>query len=285
MTPTPSSSPEHPRAIAERLVQARRTASPLAEFPGPIPTDLDTAYAIQSAGISLWPDVVAGWKVGRLAPHWQEKFGEERLIGPIFGASVRSAHAGTPLEFPVYENGFAAVEAEIVFRLMRDAPPAKKTWTAEEAEQLDVALLIGIETAGSPLASINDLGPGAIVSDFGNNAGVILGPEIAQWRRRGSASFACEVWIEGQSVGRAGAASLPGGPLAGLAFALARCARLGRPLQAGDLVSSGAITGIHDIRVGQSARVSFGSDGEMQCRAVRAGRALADDSKKATASC
>jgi 2-keto-4-pentenoate hydratase len=283
MTGTTTSSYAPARAIAERLVSARRSASPLAEFPGAVPTDLDTAYVIQSAGIALWPDVVAGWKVGRVAPDWQERFHEERLVGPIFGAAIRRAQAQKTLEFPVYEGGFAAVEAEFIFRLMTDAPPAKKAWTSEEAGRLDLVMLMGIETAGSPLASINELGPGVIVSDFGNNAGLILGLEIPDWRHRSNDSLVCEVWIEGQSVGRGGAESLPGGPLAGLAFALARCAQLGRPLKAGDLVSTGATTGIHDIRIGQSARVRFGADGEIDCRAVRAGRALADRSKQARA--
>ncbi len=181
-TLTSSSAPV--RAIAEQLVKARRTATALAEFPGPIPTDLDSAYAIQSAAIALWSDVVAGWKVGRLGPQWQAKFHEERLVGPIFGASIRSAHDGRTVEFPVYEGGFAAVEAEFIFRLKSDAPVEKKQWTAEEAGRLELELLVGIETAGSPLSSINELGPGAIVSDFGNNSGLILGPDIWDWDRR-----------------------------------------------------------------------------------------------------
>jgi 2-keto-4-pentenoate hydratase len=148
-----------------------------------------------------------------------------------------------------------------------------------------VDVLVGIETAGSPFSGINDVGPGAIVSDFGNNAGLILGPEIADWRRRDIDSIDCEVSIESRSVGQALAGSLPGGPLAGLAFALARCAQLGRPLKAGDLVSSGAITGIHDIRVGQSARVSFGAHGDIHCRAVRAGTVAGARPKQATAQC
>ena len=285
MTAPLTSSSAHARAIAEQLVGARRTATPLAEFPGAIPTDLDAAYTIQSAGIAIWPDAVAGWKVGRLAPQWQEKFHEDRLVGPIFGASIRSAHDGKTVEFPVYEGGFAAVEAEFVFRLRSDAAPTKKAWTAAEALRLELDLLIGIETAGSPISSINDLGPGVIVSDFGNNAGLILGPEVANWRRRAPETLACEVWIDGLSVGRGSASSLPGGPAAGLAFALTRCAQLTRPLKAGDLVSSGATTGIHDIRVGQTARVSFGADGEIHCRAIRAGRAIASRSNPVTASC
>src|SRR6185312_9775714 len=101
-------------------------------------------------------------------------------------------------------------------------PSAKLTWEAEEAAELPAALHVGIEAAGSPLAAINELGPVAVVSDFGNNAGLLLGPEIAAWRERPLASFTCETFIEGGSVGQGGALSLPGGPLAALAFALQR---------------------------------------------------------------
>ena len=64
-----------------------------------------------------------------------------------------------------------------------------------------------------------------------------------------------------------------GGPLAAAAFALGRCARRGLPLKAGYVISTGATTGIHDIRIGQSARVKFAGVAELLCRAVPAARA------------
>ena len=39
----------------------------------------------------------------------------------------------------------------------------------------------GAEIGSSPMAVVNERGPTSIVSDFGNNAGVIVGPEIADW--------------------------------------------------------------------------------------------------------
>jgi 2-keto-4-pentenoate hydratase len=63
---------------------------------------------------------------------------------------------------------------------------------------------------------------------------------------------------------------MPGGPLESFRFLLEACARRGRPLRAGQLVSTGAITGVHEIRSGQSARVSFGRYGDLHCRAVPA---------------
>ena len=258
----------HP--VAQQFVQARLEARCLADFPGTLPASLEEAYAYQAQAIDLWPDTVAGWKIGRIQPPWLERLGESRLVGPIFRRGIRAIVAGEPTDFPVFPGGFAAVEAEFIFRLAADPPADRLRWTIPEASSLDSALHIGVECAGSPLASINDQGPLAIVSDFGNNAGLLLGPEVADWRARGFAALTTATFVDGTSVGRGGAASLPGGPLAGLAFALECCARLGRQLRKGDLVSSGATTGVHEIRAGQSARVRFDGCGELLCRAVPA---------------
>jgi 2-keto-4-pentenoate hydratase len=259
-------------AVAEQFVRARQDAEALLDFPGTIPDTLNTAYAYQDRAIALWPDNVAGWKVGRIGPPWLERVGEDRLVGPIFRRGIRLAPPEALIDFPAFKGGFAAIEAEYVFRLAVDADPDKIQWTPEEAAQVVSGLHVGIETAGSPLAAINELGPTVVVSDFGNNAGLLLGPAIPGWRHRSFDTLTCETFIDERCVGRGGALSLPGGPLAAAAFALGRCARRGLPLKAGYVISTGATTGIHDIRIGQSARVRFAGVAELVCRAVAAAR-------------
>jgi 2-keto-4-pentenoate hydratase len=268
-------------AVAEQFVRARLDAEALLDFPGPVPATLNIAYAYQDRAIALWPDNLAGWKVGRIGPPWLERVGEDRLVGPIFRRGIRLAPPGTLVEFPVFKGGFAAVEAEYVFRLGADAHPDKTRWTTEEAAQLISTVHVGIETAGSPLAAINELGPTVVVSDFGNNAGLLLGPAIPDWRARPLESLTCETYIEDRCVGRGGALSLPGGPLAAVAFALGRCALRGLPMKAGYVVSTGAATGIHDIRIGQRARVLFHGIAELTCRA---GAAFASPARPPTRS-
>ncbi|HEY6456537.1 MAG TPA: hypothetical protein VIY90_14790 [Steroidobacteraceae bacterium] len=258
------------REIAQQFVRARLRAEALRDFPNTIPGTLDDAYATQDCAIDLWPDPLVGWKVGWIAPPWSDHLKEERLVGPIFERGVRHAPPREIVEFPIFQGGFAAIEAEFVFRLTADVQPGKTTWTVDEAAQLACALHVGIELAGSPLAPINDLGPLAVVCDFGNNAGLLLGPEVVDWRGRRLESLTCEALIEDRAVGHGGALSVPGGPLAALAFALQRCAMRGRPLAGGDLVSTGAATGIHAIRSGQLACVRFDGLAELRCRAIPA---------------
>lgn len=254
--------------IAEQFVRARLAGQSLPQYPGALPTKLADAYRCQELGIERFPDRIVGWKVARIGAAFAQQFPEERLVGPVFERSLRLARAGEVVDFPVIEGGFAAVEAEIVLRVSEDAPADKTVWSIDEAAELVRSFHLGVETAVSPLATLNDLGPGAVISDFGNNWGVIVGASIGEWRSVDE--IVALTFIEDGFVGR-GTAFIRQGALGALAFALGKCAERGRPLRAGDFISTGAITGVHDIRAGQQSRCVFEGCGEVECRAVRAG--------------
>jgi len=255
------------RDIAGVFVTARQEARALPGFPGDPPDTLTASYRVQDEAIALWPDEIAGWKIGKVQSHQVEALGAERLAGPIFKHLVWRAN-GAAVDIPVFDNGFAAVEAEYVLRIAKDVPPEDTEWTREDAADLVAAMHVGVETAGSPLATINDLGATVVVSDFGNNHGLILGPEIPDWRAKLAAGLTCETFIDEQSVGagKVGADD----PLDAFVFLLEHMARRGRTLHAGQLISTGAVTGVHDIRIGQRSRVSFNGSGDIFCSAVKA---------------
>lgn len=256
-------------AIADGFVGARRQGRALPGFPGDIPDDLVTAYRVQDMAIARWPDRVVGWKVGFIAPERRDVSGDERLLGPIFARQLQMT-TGSQSVFEVFGGGFGAVEAEYVLRVDEDVPGDKTEWTPEEAAAVPSTLFVGMEVASSPLATINQLGPRVVVSDFGNNNGLVMGAEIPAWTERSDASLTCTTWIDGRQVGQGGATTLPGGLRAAFAFALARSARRGRPLKAGDLIATGNATGIHDILPGQQARIDFDGHGSIECQATAA---------------
>lgn len=260
---------EDPALLAAHFVEARRRARALTNYPGELPVNLEHAYAIQDAAIDQWGDRVAGWKIGLIQPEHRARFGAGRIAGPIFRAQVQIADGGR-VDLPVIPGGFAAAEAEFVLRLGRDAPRDKLEWTPEEAGEYAEALLIGVELAGSPFAGINAHGPAVTASDFGNNSGLVLGDAVPEWRDIAWDQFTAETFIDGKSVGRGSAANVPGGPFAALAFMLENAAKRGRPLERGQLISTGATTGVHEIIAGQDARCDFGRFGVIACRAVLA---------------
>jgi 2-keto-4-pentenoate hydratase len=253
---------------AAAFVEARRSAGSLTEYPGVPPADLESAYRCQDLAISLWDDAIVGWKVGWIPAPLSDTYGAQRLVGPIFRRGLRHVPASVSTHAPVFAGGFAAVEAEFVCELARDAPAEVLEWNTESARRLVKSMYIGIEIASSPLQNINDFGPAVVISDFGNNAGLLLGPEIPGWQTRDLASLSCETRIDGAVVGRGTAASVSGGPLAALAFALRCNARRGQPMRAGTLVSTGAVTGVHSIGAGQAAEALFSGLGVLRCVAI-----------------
>ena len=259
-----------PQEIAARFVAARCDAAPLAEFPGSLPADLDSAYSIQDIAIANWPRRIAGWKVGRIPVELEGRFGIDRLAGPIFDDTIQSVADGGNARMSAFQEGFAAIEAEYVAVIGRDAPRGKTSWAIEDAAAMIEELCIGLEVASSPLATINELGPTAVVSDFGNNAGLIVGPAIGDWRTRPLETMRCKTYIDGSEVGAGGAFNLTGGFVRSVQFLLELTAGRDMPLKAGDVIATGQTTGIHAVRAGQSAKIEFGNDGVVGCTIVKA---------------
>jgi 2-keto-4-pentenoate hydratase len=243
----------------------------LSAFPGPQPTDLATAYRCQDAAIARWHDRIVGWKVGGIPPAHQSELGDSRLMGPIFADDLRLAARGREVRFPVFEGGFAAVEAEIVFRLGTDPPAERAQIDAQQAMALVDSVFAGVETAGSPMAAINILGPTAVVSDFGNNFGLIVGPRLGG-AQMDSSPIACRTSIDGALVGEFQLGDGMRGPAQALAFALRMSSTRRWPLRKGDYITTGALTGIHDIRAGQQAVIAFAGQDPIVCRAQSARR-------------
>jgi 2-keto-4-pentenoate hydratase len=251
------------RDLALAFTEARRAGRALPEYPGTLPPDLPTAYAVQEAAIGLWSDTLVGWKVAGIAETWRPRYDAPRLAGPIFARNVRDARQG-PVETPVIAGGFGAVEAEFVLRIGRDLPTEARAYTAEELRPFIGSMHGGMEIAGSPLATLNDLGPGAVASDFGNNAGLVIGPEIPDWDSRTPDGWTVRMRVDGTVIGEGSAARVAGGPLAALAFLVEHLARRGRSLPAGSWVLTGMTTGVHSVPPGTRARAEFDDVGVVE---------------------
>jgi 2-keto-4-pentenoate hydratase len=250
-------------AIADRFLSARRAASGLADYPGTFPETLAEAYAIQDRAIAAWGKPVIGWKVGRILPPLSQKLGTDRLAGPIF-ASERATNGAVP-EMPVFGEGFAAGEAEFLLRIGRTPPAGKRSFTLEEAADLIDAVHVGIEVASSPLGAINALGPIAVVSDFGNNNGLVIGREVADWRSSGFEEWLVSTRIDGEEIGTGRASSFPSGAIGSARFLFELMAERGIELKPGQWISSGAVTGVHDVRPGQFVEADFGAGFGVRC--------------------
>jgi 2-keto-4-pentenoate hydratase len=255
--------------IADRFLSARRSAGGLSAYPGDMPLSLDEAYAVQDAAIAAWNQPIVGWKVGRVPPPLIRRFATDRLAGPIFSSCV-AQRDGREVEMPIFDKGFAAAEAEFLLRIGRAPDHGQAQFTLEEAAELIDAVHVGIEVASSPLGAINDLGPVAVVSDFGNNNGLVIGAEIPDWRGSGFEEWTVTTLIEGAEVGTGRASSFPNGAIGSARFLFELMARRGIALKPGQWISSGAVTGVHDAGPRQRVEARFGGRFSVCCRLVAA---------------
>lgn len=244
---------------ARNLVQARLSTTPRDTYPGVVPPDLSTAYAVQSSAIEQWPDQLVGFKVGGIAESFRDQYQAEWLAGPVFEKNTFRFKTGELLDFPVFEDGFAAFEPELIFEIQSKAYQAEETWSTDLAKTTIKRLYLGAEIASSPNSNVNALGPGSIISDFGNNGGCILGKELPLSELENVLNLQVETIIDGESVGLKSPGAPPSGPLGALAFLLNHFKAHNElyDLPETIFVSSGAITGVHESYVGAIGEMAY----------------------------
>ncbi|MBU6206201.1 MAG: 2-keto-4-pentenoate hydratase [Alphaproteobacteria bacterium] len=252
-------------AIAQALVSARTHATGLPEFPGAMPAALDVAYAVQARMMALLDQPVAGWKIGRINGDAADRFGADRLAGPIFAGQIVDAAAGRVPEVAGYGAGFIAAEAELMVRLRADVAPDPQPLSLEEVAGMIDAVHAGIELASSPFTGINDNGPCVTAADLGNSKTLVIGDAIAEPALDTLLDWPVTLAVDGEVVGNGTARGLPDGPLGAVRFLLAHLGARGIMLNAETWISTGAITGVHVVQPGQSVRARFGETLCVKC--------------------
>ena len=243
--------------VSARLLVARQESTALARFPGALPVSLPDAYAIQSASIESWPDLVAGWKVGGVAASFRKLCGTDRVAGPIFAKSIIRARPKTVTTCAVFKGGYAAIEAEIVLQLGAAITPETEFSDDQMLIGAIKSAYIGAEIASSPVAAINQLGALAIVSDFGINFGLVVGAPIPDWASELREPITVTTFVDDVVAGQGVVDTVLAQPVAVLRFLVALCRERRISLAEGTFVSTGAITGVHEIAPGNNCRVEF----------------------------
>jgi 2-keto-4-pentenoate hydratase len=241
---------ERQQAISNALVSARREAGSLSAFPGQMPDSLASAYRVQAVSRSIWPDAIVGWKVGGIPPRFREALGADHLSGPIYARRLAFPVVSGATPMPVFAQGFAAIEPEFVLQM---GPTRDQD-----------RLFIGVEIASSPIVAINDIGPLAVVCDFGNNNGLLIGNEIENWRSLAGQELPIKTVINGECVGRKLVTDLARSVASACDFLFDLATRERIELSPGTYISTGAITGVHEAQVGDRSVLDFGDLGRLE---------------------
>ncbi len=234
--------------LADLLIEARRTGEKLTPetIGGLVPSDAATADAVQLAvAARLGP--IGGYKVlqvGDDAGGWGAI-----LADHIFEAPAAVAYSVSPVK----------VEAEIAFVFGRDLPgkPDGTPYSADEVAEAVGGAFAAFEILESRLAAEPRPSPLLGRADFMGNWGLVRSAVVADWRSRVRAGVAVQLEVGGRiAVDQRGGhpSGDPAHPLTWLANALAGA---GRPLRAGEVVTTGAFGGGHAIAPGETAVATF----------------------------
>jgi 2-keto-4-pentenoate hydratase len=221
-----------PRA-ATLLIAARQSGTGLADLPVDCrPGNAAEAYAIQDA-VAQRLGPIKGWKTGAPGPD------AEPAYAPIF-----TVIAG-PGRFPAATQHLFGIEAEIAFRLARDLPKRDKPYTRDEIVAAIASMHPAIELVDTRFADFAKTDALSKVADNQSNEALIYGPAIAGWQSLGLdlARPPIGVTVDGklaaETTGNSG-----GDPLRLLTALANHCTGRTGGLRAGDMVTTGSITGI-----------------------------------------
>ena len=234
------------------LVDANRTRQPADTADTPLHTEAE-AYRVQDEVFAeLWPGVrAAAWKAG----------GPSDKVEPT-AAPIPPEHL---LRSPASVSGstlqMIGVEAEVAFRMAKDLPPRSRPYSEKSIAAAVGEVIVAIELCDTRLANWKDTSGLWKLADFQNNAALVAGSGTKDWQKIDFLQQEVEFRI-GKRVAKAKGAHSFGNPFRLLPWLVKHCAKRGFGLHAGDVITTGAWTGLEIARPGDEVTAKFPGIGE-----------------------
>lgn len=229
---------------------------------------IDEAYAMQEELQRLLvPErgPIAGYKIALTTPVMQQLMGiDHSIAGAIFEKRVYQSPA--TLRHGEYTR--IAVECEIAMRLGEDLPARGTPYTKDDVTAAVSACVPSIELIEDHACDQYRLvGGRGLIANNAWNAGCVLGPALADWRRLDLAAVTGVMAINGAEIARGrGGDVMAGHPLHALAWVANTVAARGRPLRRGMIVQTGSVVATQWPKPGDTVTVSFLGLGEASAR-------------------
>ena len=224
-----------------------------------VPPDKATAYRI--AGMVEeelgWP--VLGWKIAAMKEEMQQAL---RTDSPIYGRVYflketphSAVHATLASPIP---------EVEYQAKLGSDLPPREKPYTIEEVTDAVASLHPGLELAECRF--IHDTAfPAlpAILADGAGSGTIVYGPAIEDWKTRDVAGQEATLSSDGRLRRKGTAGAALDHPMVPLTWLANELSRTGVGMKAGQMVSTGTLTGMLAPKPGETYVADFGPFGSV----------------------
>jgi 2-keto-4-pentenoate hydratase len=244
------------------LAAARREGRVIEALPeASRPQSLAEGYEVQNAFRAIWPDTVAGWKIGATAIPTMDKFGvKEPMYGPFFASNVHMS----PAKSSAPTRHAMTLESEFAYRLGRDLPARAVPYTREEIVAAIDAIMPAFEIVGTRYAQVPFHDAGSVVADCMLNAAMVLGTPTTDWRGLDIPNHPVRLTIDGVVKGEGTGSDPLGDPRKVLDWVINKLSAGGIGLKKGEILSTGTCTGMVPIKPGQTAVADFGALGQIE---------------------
>jgi 2-keto-4-pentenoate hydratase len=228
--------------------------------PALTPPDKETAYRIarmveEELG---WP--VAGWKIAAMKEEMQKAL---RTDSPIYGRVFAPNIKPSPVVVEHARQCSPIPEVEYEARLGADLPPRGKPYTVDEVRDAVATLHPGLELAECRFVHDDKFPPlAAVLADGAGSGTICYGPPIEDWKNRDIAEQEVVLACNGQPRRRGTAAVALDHPLVPLTWLANELSRTGIGLKAGQMVSTGTLTGMLRPKAGETYVADFGPFGQ-----------------------
>lgn len=249
------------RELARLLAGLRRDGRQQSGLdPRLVPTDKAAAYQVAALVAEELGWTVGGWKIAAMKEEMQKAL---RTDSPIYGRVFAQFIRETPLAVVHATLASPIPEVEYQARLGSDLPPRTKPYTLEEVTEAVASLHPGLELAECRF--VHDQAFPLLPAILADGAGTILyGPAIDDWRRRDIAGQRVTLSCNGKLRREGTAAAALDHPLAPVTWLANELSRTGIGLKAGQMISTGTLTGMLAPKPGETYVADFGPYGSVQ---------------------
>ena len=238
------------------LVNAHRTRTPASTAGIDLHKESE-AYEVQDRVFAeLWPGARAtAWKAG----------GPSDKVEPTASPIAPQMVLRSPAHVAAASMNMIGVEAEVAFRFAVDLPPRTRPYSERSIAAALGEVLVVIELCDTRLTDWQGT-PGLWkLADFQNNGGLVVGSGTKDWQKIDFLKQEVEFRVGARVVKAKGSHSY-GNPARLLPWLAQHCAKRGLGLRAGDLVTTGAWTGLEIARAGDEVTARFPGIGAASVR-------------------
>lgn len=214
---------------------------------------------LQVADSLGWPRL--GWKIAATNPLLQQKL---RTEGPVFGATFQRFLRHSPTQVMHQQLLDPVIECEFAFTLGRELPVQEADYSFD-----DLAAAIGsvhtcVEIAECRFAHLALPPVPYIMADGFASGWYVLGEPVPDWQQAFLRGVRVQLLRNGEAHSQGSSMDVMGHPLQPLVWLANRLRRLGQPLRAGDMVSTGSCNILCRARAGDRFEAVYEGLGKIE---------------------